>query len=113
MPDMTRKQSDLEMLMEFHIAAAGLPKFEREYQFHPVRKWRCDFAWPGKKVILEIEGGVWNNGGHVRGKGYTDNCEKYNEAALMGFMVLRVTEKHVKNGQALQWLEVALSKKTC
>ena len=42
----------------------------REYRFHPDRKWRSDFCWPAEDVRLfvEIEGGIWTDGRHVRGK---------------------------------------------
>ncbi len=44
--------------------------WQPEYQFHPERKWRADFAHPGYKIIVEIEGGAFSNGRHVRGRGY-------------------------------------------
>ena len=28
----------------------------REYKFHPRRDWRFDFAWPEKKLAVEIQG---------------------------------------------------------
>lgn len=68
-------------------------KFIQEYKFHPDRKWRFDFAIDpeGYKIAIEIEGGTWNNGAHVRGKGYADNCEKYNQAQILGWKVFRYT----------------------
>lgn len=65
--------------------------FEREYQFLPDRKFRFDFAWPGPRVAVEMEGGIWIRGGHTRGGGYRKNCEKYNLAAINGWRVLRYT----------------------
>jgi very-short-patch-repair endonuclease len=62
---------------------------ELEYRFHPVRRWRFDMAFPEPKVAVEIEGGVWTGGRHVRGKGFRKDCEKYNTAAAMGWRVLR------------------------
>jgi very-short-patch-repair endonuclease len=60
-----------------------------EFKFHPMRKWRFDFAWPEKRVAVEIEGGVWTRGRHTRGSGYIGDMEKYNSAVEMGWRVLR------------------------
>ena len=60
-----------------------------EYQFHPERKWRADFAHPGYKIIIEIEGGAFSNGRHVRGRGRLNDMEKYNSAVLQGWKILR------------------------
>lgn len=61
----------------------------REFRFHPERKWRFDAAWPEAKVAVELEGGIWSRGGHVRGSGYRRDMEKYNAAAALGWVVLR------------------------
>lgn len=42
-------------------------------------------------IAVEIEGGSWINGRHTRGKGYRNDCEKYLEAAILGWTVLRFT----------------------
>ena len=36
--------------------------WEPEYRFHPVRRWRFDFANPEYKVAIEFEGGIWAAG---------------------------------------------------
>lgn len=70
--------------------AHRVPRPEREHRFHPTRKWAFDFAWPALKIALESEGGSWSGGRHTRGKGFAQDCEKYTEAALDGWCVLRV-----------------------
>src|SRR4051812_10049951 len=50
--------------------ARGLPKPIAEYRFHPERGWRFDFAWPAQLVALEIDGAVYAQGRHTRGRGY-------------------------------------------
>lgn len=72
----------------------------REWRFHPVRKWRFDLALAGLMIALEIEGGAWVQGRHVRGAGFLGDIEKYNEAQLLGWIVLRCTWAQVKNGEA-------------
>jgi very-short-patch-repair endonuclease len=99
--------TELERKMSIHIAALGL-KCEREYRFHPERRWRFDFAWPDKKVALEVEGGTWSNGAHTRGKHFESDCEKYNEAAIAGWHVIRVTTDMVRDGRAIGFLLRAL-----
>jgi very-short-patch-repair endonuclease len=66
-----------------------LPAPEREYRFDPERRWRFDFAWPSLKIAVEIEGGVWIRGRHVRPVGYLGDLEKYNRAVVLGWRVLR------------------------
>lgn len=77
----------------------------RQYRFHPKRKWRLDFAWPDRKVAMEVDGGTWSGGRHTRGAGYEKDCEKLNEAALMGWTVLRVTADMVHDGRADDYVE--------
>jgi very-short-patch-repair endonuclease len=90
------------------IRAVGLPDPIEEHRFAPPRRWRFDFAWPDRLLALEIEGGTWSGGRHVRGKGYEADCIKYSEAALLGWRVLRVTSEMVSDGRALALLERAL-----
>lgn len=60
-----------------------------EHRFHPERKWRFDFAFGhGHKVALEVQGGVFSGGGHVRGGYIRKEHEKRNEAAAMGWRIL-------------------------
>lgn len=67
-----------------------IPTAVAEYRFHESRRWRFDFAWPDHRLALEIEGGVWTRGRHFRGKGAMADMEKYNEATLAGWRVIRV-----------------------
>lgn len=78
----------------------------REYRFHPERRWRFDFAWPEQSVAVEIEGGLFSNGGHNRGAYIESTMEKYAQAAIMGWYVLRVSPKQVQSGQAMYWLRL-------
>lgn len=80
--------------------------FEQEYKFHPKRKWRADFHIMGKKILIEVEGGIWSGGRHTRGKGYIGDMEKYNAAVVMGYQVLRFSTEQVKSGLAVQQIEM-------
>ena len=46
---------------------------------------------------VEVEGGTWINGRHNRGKGFAEDCEKYNQAALLGWRVFRLTIDMLEN----------------
>jgi hypothetical protein len=87
---------------------SGLPAPQREFIFHKKRKWRFDLAWPDLLIAVEVEGGIWTGGRHVRGEGYEADCEKYNEAQLAGWMVLRFTPGMIKRGKAWPVIEKAL-----
>ena len=70
--------------------SSGFPAPVFEYQFHPTRKWRFDVAWPEWFLALEWEGLLYGGGGrHQRIQGFTGDCVKYNQAAILGWKVLR------------------------
>jgi very-short-patch-repair endonuclease len=92
------------------VRLAGLPEPVREYRFHSKRKWRIDLAWPDHKLAVEVEGGVWSRGRHVRPKGFLGDLEKYNTINLMGWSLLRVTPKQVRTGEALTLIELWFKK---
>ena len=83
-----------------HCKALKLPMPEAEYRFHPTRKWRFDWAFPANMLAVEIEGGVWTRGRHTRGSGFKGDMEKYNEAAIMGWRILRFTPDELNRGVA-------------
>lgn len=105
---MPRKVSEGERLFLEGVLASGLPEPVAEHRFHPTRKWRFDFAWPEYMVAVEIEGGTWTGGRHNTGKGMDSDMEKYNAAALMGWMVLRFSTSRVKDGVAVNLAKYAL-----
>jgi len=89
----------------FVLKNHDIPKPVREYQFNPERKWRIDYAWPDYKLAMEVEGGVWCNGRHVRSKGFIGDIEKYNNLTLQGWSLLRFTPRQLKNGEAISVLQ--------
>ena len=102
-----RRLSPGECAFSLHCRAEKLEPV-RELQFHPDRKWRFDFAFPDEKLAVEIEGGLFVGGGHSRGKGYESNLEKYNQAVLMGWRVLRYSTDMVMRGDAINEVLIAL-----
>ena len=115
---MTKSPHEVELA--FQLRHATMFQFVEQYKFHPEREWRADFAVFGRVVVasevrllslntpllVEIEGGLRGNAGrHQRIDGMEKDCEKYAEAMMMGFRVLRVMPRQVKSGVALQWIE--------
>lgn len=98
------KMSAKDLDPKIYFGSAGLPVPVKEFRFHPQRKWRFDFCWahPALRFALEVEGAVWTHGRHTRGSGFVKDIEKYNEAALLGWSVLRCTPKELNNGQAIE-----------
>lgn len=97
-----------EKLLEVMLKVERICGWEREWQFHPTRKWRFDFAWPLEKLAVEVEGGVWSSGRHTRGSGFIEDCIKYNEAVILGWRVIRVTTEMVKSGEAIKYIKRAI-----
>lgn len=122
--------SNLEETLDLHIRAAKLTDgMEREYRFAAIacggtgkglrarldaaelKDWRLDFAWPEKKLAVEVEGGVYSGGRHTRGVGFEEDAHKYNVLTLLGWRLLRFTGRAIQSGVALQSIEVALQMK--
>lgn len=83
----------------------GIPLPEIEYCFHPSRKWRFDYCWPSEKIAVEIEGGIWNRGRHLRGAGYLGDMEKYNAGGCLGYRIFRFTPQQLKTGEAQTFMK--------
>lgn len=70
----------------------GIAEPMYELQFAAPRRWRMDLAWiVPVRLCLEVQGGLFVQGAHVRGTHLLREYEKLNEAAAMGFRVLFVT----------------------
>ena len=91
------KKSELEREFETLWIQIDGPPLQPEYRFHPTRKWRFDFAHVETMICIELEGGVWSGGRHVRGQGFISDCEKYNAAQLLGWRVFRFTTDMLKD----------------
>lgn len=102
-------ESNAERSLATLIGWAGLPAPEREFRFHPTRKFRADFAYPDHRLLIEVDGGGFVAGRHTRGAGFEKDCEKASEAACLGFRVIRVTPRQVEDGRAVEWIARALA----
>lgn len=75
--------------------ALGGPDLIAEHRFHPTRKWRADFAYIESRTLIEIEGGIYIQGRHNRAAGFIADTEKYLEAFLAGWAVVRLTSAQI------------------
>lgn len=112
------KHHDFVADLIFQIKACGLPLPTREYAFAKPRRWRFDCAYLLEKIAIEVEGAIWTEGRHTRGSGFVADIEKYNEAILRGWRLLRVTTDQVTSGVALNlidraWLEFKPASPRC
>lgn len=80
------------------------PMPETEYRFHTKRRWRFDYAWPEKRVAVEIDGGFYMTGYNPKTGGYTPigghtkdtDREKQNMAVEMGWRVLHYSPQMLR-----------------
>ena len=102
------QSSKAEAQLELHLKAAGI-EYEREYRFHPTRRWRFDFALLNEKqnIAVEVEGIKYSGKSrHQTGVGFQGDLDKYDEAMRLGWIVYRCSPAMVKSGRALQTIEV-------
>lgn len=96
-----RPLSEGEEMLAIHLRADGIA-FERESRLCSERRWRWDFVIHEVAIIcIDIQGGTFTNGGHVRGKGYQNDLDKHNSAILAGHLPLLFTTADVKSGVAI------------
>src|SRR5215475_12375653 len=100
------RRSQPEILFEKHLTELGLD-FEREWPFHPERKWRWDFILNKKKIAIEIQGSIWagRKGGHTGGYGAQRDMDKRNAGVMLGWRVLTFSSQDVLTGRAKAFLQ--------
>lgn len=107
---MKKRINSAHILFEKHLTEAGF-YFIREYKFDQTRKWKADYFISSDTdfmkmprvvadTLIEIEGGLWMQGRHSRGKGYQGDLDKYNAATAKGFKVYRFSTQDVMTGKA-------------
>lgn len=98
-------KSHHEILLAQHISERDIPEPKTQYQFAREigRHWRSDFAWPEYKLLVEVEGGIEIKGrrSHTGSEGYQKDCRKYNDAAWLGFWVMRFTPMMIHSMEAI------------
>ena len=99
------KESAIEALFAQQIEAKGLPKPEREFKGAvPGRKFRLDFAYPDRRICVEVQGMV-----HRIKARFRADTERTSLLVVNGWRVLPVSGDDVRSGRAVQWLEILLA----
>lgn len=95
------------------LRAHGFPLPEVEVVFAPPRKWRADYLWRERRVIVEREGGLFSHTvqaqlAHTSPTHILRDMEKSNAAQLLGFRYLRYTPRQLDSGDVLDDLRPLL-----
>lgn len=102
MPEMSSLEREFDFYWRHVFQGLDM---ESEHQFMPGRKFRFDFAHIKAKVAVEMQGGVWVQGRHSRGHGLNSDCEKFNEAQVLGWQVFLLTGDMLKD-DPMYWCKV-------
>lgn len=70
------------------------------------RRRHFDFAWPEAKLAVEIQGGSFVNGRHIRPSGQAADFRKLNRAQAMGWVVLQANTPMLARGSAESFVEL-------
>lgn len=107
-------KSNLEQALLSQIRIVGLPMPEREFRAIPKRRFKWDFAYPDRKLLIEVQGGIWagkygKQSGHTSGTGLNRDYEKNNLAVCHGYKVLYFTSNMIESGEAVSKIEEAMN----
>lgn len=96
------------------VCAGRMGYWAENFRFHPTRKWELDFALVDLKIGCEYQGGLFmeRRGGHQTVRGMRSDWEKYNEAQLLGWMVLLFGPDETRTGNAAHVVERAIAVRT-
>jgi len=95
------------MLLAIHLRELGVTELKAEFQIDPARKWRADLALPAHRILIECDGGL-HSGGHKRGAALEDDYSKQNVAQMLGWKILRFSNRQVLCGEAQTFLRKLL-----
>ncbi len=85
-----QEREKFERAFEWHWSRIEVakPRLVRQALLIPDRQFRFDFAFPDAMVAVELDGGLYTDGGHSRGRAIEEQYLKRNSAARLGWCVL-------------------------
>lgn len=89
----TRSETELEADFHAFLADHALPRPQRE---HPVLGYRLDCAWPGRRLVVEVDG----RAAHATASRFDSDRERDRRLALAGWTVVRVTDRMLRRDPA-------------
>ena len=110
MPPAKRKPaSDREREFIINWANLGGPRLEAQFQFHPTRRWKFDWAHLESRVAIEIQGGTWlHKSRHVSGTGYWGDRIKMNAALRLDWKVFELTSQDISDERVLNEIKAEI-----
>lgn len=90
------------------FATYQIPPPRFEFHFHPSRKFRFDLAWPDYLCAVEVQGGIWTDGAHVRGAALLREFEKLRAACGLGWRVLPCTPDQLLTAEVARAVKTAI-----
>ena len=103
---MSKEESDLRWWLRMTYQ----DRVHTEFRFHPTRKWRFDWALPDIKVGIEFDG-VVSHSAHTSITNVLNDSAKMNEAALLGWIVIRVNTPSLRDGTGYEMIERAVAQR--
>lgn len=98
-PGAKKGPSELEHLFAKQLSDLKFAPPLREYEFMPNRGFRLDYAWPDRKIAVEVNGMV-----HRIKERFLRDTEKLAFAQIHGWRVLGLSGDDVRSGRGLSWL---------
>ena len=74
-----------ELIKEFKLSSAV-----KEAIYGEIKEWRNDYLHEPTRTIIELDGGIYNGGRHVRPQGFIEDCVKLNMATMCGYRLIRI-----------------------
>lgn len=100
-------EAELALALRAHKLDAGMV---RQHKPFADVGYAFDFAWPEREtpVLVEVQGGIWSGGAHVRPQGVLRDMDKLNRAAVRGWCVLQVSADDIRSGRAVELIRRGL-----
>lgn len=109
-----RKRDALRARFRLLCTDNNLPIPTTEYWFAweaMRRRWPFDFAWIDEKIALEVDGGLFSQGAHVRGAYILKTHDKLNAATGLGWRMLYRTPDNLCSAHTVDILRAALERR--
>lgn len=98
------KESPLEAMLDKQMALSGLHGYIRQHKHIKGRRFSLDFAFLDRKVGIEVQGQC-----HRIKAMFERDIEKRILATLAGWIVIEVSGKTIRSGQAVQWIAALIN----
>jgi len=108
-PDRSQSRNGYnEAVVRAFFREYGVPEPEFEHKFCE-RKWRFDLVWiAGSLLAIEVQGGLFSGGAHVRGSRMLQEFDKWNRATVIGWRILFVTPQQLLTKQTVDMVRACL-----